>query len=113
MTVAMNDWEALLRTRLHTLLTATSDSLVDLAFRVLQSGKAKHADVNALALSFLNITRPNQGVMEALAKLIVESAMIVDFSGQCEWRLRVQHTITTMLSRSAIYKITGKYQQQG
>ena len=50
---------------------ATPDSLVDLAFRVEQSGKAKDADVNALALSFLNIMRPNHGVMEAPAKLVV------------------------------------------
>ena len=47
-------------TRLHTPLTATPDSLVGLAFRVLQSGKAKDADVNVQAVSFRTIMRPNQ-----------------------------------------------------
>ena len=84
MIVATNDWEALSRIVLHTPLTATPDSLVSLAFRVLQSGKAKDADVNAQALNFRTIMRPNQAVMEAPAKLIVGTAMLMDFSSQCE-----------------------------
>ena len=86
MTVATIKWEALSRARLNTPLTATSDSLVGLAFRVLQAGKAKDADVNAQALSFRTIMRPDQAVMEAPAKLIVEIATVIDFPSQCEWK---------------------------
>ena len=113
MTVATNEREALSRTRLHAPLTATSDSLVGLACLVLQDGKAKNADVNARVSSFRTIMRPIQAVMEAPAKLIVEIAMVIDFSSQCEWKLRVQRTITTMLLRSGIHQVTCRDQQQG
>ena len=91
MTVATDDWEALSRTRLRTPQTATEDSLVGLAIRLLQSGKAKDADVKARALSFRTIMRPNQAVMEAPASLIVEIAMIIDFSSQSDWKVRVRY----------------------